>query len=39
MTHPSMMHQSISKIASVKKMEYGDVYRHIYDNTKKFYLC
>jgi TatD DNase family protein len=39
MTHPSMMHQSISKIASLKKMDSRDVYRHMYDNTKRFYLC
>lgn len=39
MTHPNMMHQSISKIASVKKMDYREVYRHIYDNTNRFYLC
>jgi TatD DNase family protein len=39
MTHPSMMHQSISMIASLKKMESRDVYRHIYANTNRFYLC
>ncbi|KAA0966295.1 TatD family deoxyribonuclease [Sporosarcina sp. ANT_H38] len=39
MTHPTMMHKSILKIASVKKMDYRDVYQHIYDNTKRFYLC
>ena len=38
MTHPSMMHQSIATIASLKKMEYRDVYREIYDNTKTLYF-
>lgn len=39
LTHPNMMHQSISTIASVKNMEYRDVSQQIYDNTKRFYLC
>ena len=38
MTHPDMMHHSIAKIASVKKMELPYVYRQIYDNTTRFYL-
>ena len=38
MTHPSMMHQSIATIASLKKMDLRDVYEQIYDNTKRFYL-
>ncbi|WP_342509687.1 TatD family hydrolase [Sporosarcina sp. FSL K6-2383] len=38
MTHPNMMHHSIAKIASVKKMDCRDVYRQVYDNTKRLYL-
>ncbi|WP_203246382.1 TatD family hydrolase [Sporosarcina beigongshangi] len=38
MTHPTMMHHSIAKIASLKKMEHHDVYRQVYDNTKRLYL-
>ncbi len=38
MTHPMMVHHSIAKIASVKKMECQDVYRQVYANTKNLYL-
>ena len=38
MTHPKMMHHSIAMIASLKKMDCRDVYRQVYDNTKKLYL-
>lgn len=37
MTHPNMMHHSIAKIASVKNMDCRDVYRQVYDNTKRLY--
>jgi len=32
------MHHSIAKIASVKKMDCRDVYRQVYDNSKRLYL-
>lgn len=38
MTHPTMIHHSIAKIASLKKMECRDVYRQVYDNTTRLYL-
>jgi TatD DNase family protein len=38
MTHPNMIHQSILKIASVKKMDAEEVYRVLYENTKQFYF-
>ncbi|WP_318617178.1 TatD family hydrolase [Sporosarcina sp. YIM B06819] len=38
MTHPTMMHHSIAKIASVKKMDCRDVYRQMYNNTKRLYF-
>lgn len=37
MTHPSMMHHSIDTIADIKGMRVEEVYRQIYQTTKKFY--
>ncbi|MEK3889577.1 TatD family hydrolase [Bacillus sp. FSL K6-3431] len=37
MTHPKMIHQSIAKIATIKKESLTDVYQVLYENTIKFY--
>ncbi|MFA9558268.1 TatD family hydrolase [Evansella sp. AB-rgal1] len=37
MTHPNMIHQSISKIAEIKKIDALDVYQQLYENTQRFY--
>ncbi|WP_301109940.1 TatD family hydrolase [Sporosarcina sp.] len=37
MTHPSMMHDSIQKIADIKRMNEDEVYQSIYETTKEFY--
>ncbi len=36
-THPRMIHQSIGKIAEIKKKKIEDVYRQVYRNTVDFY--
>ncbi|KAB7704686.1 TatD family deoxyribonuclease [Bacillus aerolatus] len=38
MTHPKMIHHTIEKIASIKKMEAQEVYNILYENTKQFYF-
>ncbi|MGG3451101.1 TatD family hydrolase [Domibacillus aminovorans] len=38
MTHPQMIHHTIEKIASVKKMEAQEVYDILYENTKQVYF-
>lgn len=37
LTHPHMMHHSIKTIASLKNIKISEVYRLIYDNTKRFF--
>ena len=37
LTHPKMMHQTIRKIAAIKKMDMTEVYRMLLENTKRFY--
>ncbi len=37
MTHPGMIHQSIEKIAELKKVSAAYVYSQIYENTCRFY--
>jgi TatD DNase family protein len=37
MTHPKMIHHSITQISALKKRNLEDVYRELYQNTKKFY--
>ncbi|RWZ58084.1 TatD family deoxyribonuclease [Halobacillus fulvus] len=36
-THPSMIHSSIEKIASIKRIRISDVYKALFDNTRRFY--
>src|SRR5699024_377532 len=36
-THPKMMHQTIRKIAAIKKMDITEVYNVLFENTKRFY--
>ncbi|WP_153721562.1 TatD family hydrolase [Sporosarcina cascadiensis] len=37
LTHPSMMHESVQKIADIKRMNADEVYKSIYETTKAFY--
>ncbi|TFB13118.1 TatD family deoxyribonuclease [Filobacillus milosensis] len=37
MTHPKMMHESVCKIAEIKRCDIKDVYNNLYLNTKRFY--
>ncbi len=37
LTHPKMVHQVIRKIATIKNLAVQDIYKSIYENTKKFY--
>lgn len=37
MTHPKMIHESIRKIAELKRMDVEEVYLVLYENTKRFY--
>jgi len=36
-THPSFIHESVRKIAEIKDVELGEVYKILYENTKGFY--
>lgn len=36
-THPRFIHESIRKIAEIKKLEIEEVYKCLYENTKEFY--
>ncbi|KKB38321.1 TatD family hydrolase [Bacillus thermotolerans] len=38
MTHPKMIHETIRKLAAIKKMRIEEVYSQLYENTKRFYL-
>lgn len=37
MTEPAMIHQTIAKIAEIKRIETGRVYQTLYQNTRHFY--
>lgn len=36
-THPKMIHETIKKIAQIKRIDLETTYRKIYENTKNFY--
>ena len=37
LTHPKMIHQTIGKIADIKRLDLAEVYEVLYENTKQFY--
>lgn len=37
LTHPTMIHSSVTVIAEIKKLPIDEVYRQLYMNTKSFY--
>jgi len=37
LTHPKMMHQTIRKIAAIKKMDITEVYSVLFEDTNRFY--
>jgi TatD DNase family protein len=37
MTHPAMIHQTVKKLAEIKREPLQDVYKTVLDNTKKLY--
>jgi TatD DNase family protein len=37
-TRPAMIHQSIQEIGKIKKIAIEEIYKHLYENTRKFYV-